>query len=1568
MSNLKKKISLICILAFIISFFATTVNASITSDRQSFWNNGYKTINTTVGIAANVENANSHNYPFNLHEYETYCIQHNSGFKTAKYKVHYYIELDGAVAKRFDKSGKALYTWNNKQLNGTLEYILEEEEYKKSGRISEKESLVNEIEKKHTKESGGSCMSIRNIALWRYMRTWMGTDDKNSNGAINKLGIDKKWKYNYDGDDSDEWNKEAQRFVDRAKNAANSAVEPSVTSTYKKVSNVQENKSIIGPFKLNYTGNSITINAYNKSDKVINKIEYYSDRKCTKKIEIKDIKSGKEFYIKNNSDDVVKEIRVKANGTKIKAQLWFLAYDDIFTKDSGQAIMIAKSNKEKAESPVITIPVESTSGDLKIIKTDAETGKKLAGVKFKIHCGLGWIQNTLDANGNYTYKGDKDKGLETAKIFTTDENGEALVKNLLVLKNGYNVYEVGPLPKGYYLEDQEDKQKGYIYNKQREYVFIKETLYIKSNQTTPLEIKLTNNEYHTGSLKIIKTDVDTGEKLSGVKFKIYSVEKGWIQKDLDPKTGKYTFLPDSDEAVKNAREFTTDENGEALIENLPVLEKGYIVYESGLKEGYVLKQQENSEKGYEYIADRDYVKINEIVYIKENQTSPVELEITNDKKRVDKLEGFVWVDEPDTKGNVTDSIYKTGTKDTLKEGIIVHLRNMSDNKELASPVTTDQNGHYEFNNLNLTYSDIEKAYVEFEYDNNMYTLVDLLAGDDDTINSKAKEGLLTAEKLNDELIKNKDSKAYPGKAITELKEGMIAKYYNRPTYTVSNINLGLLEKIEPEYAISENLQYVKVKMKGYTYTYKYGDEAVTNSQFAPTVNKQKGAKTFSAALYPTDIAYNMAENTDELKVYVVYSIDVKNTETVNVDNLYVEQNLYINSLTNTFDSDRYELCNNENNADSSDFALWTANNNVATYDVNKGVYKDGIKPLEIKTSLIQFRIKEDALRKIMQKQLTEEDVEKAPTLATANGYHEYLRTDNVWNDNNLTAFNGVKGTGYPSNNAKNQKYYVHKSVSKETKSAELYIRLSLAEQRKLSGTVFEDVVTEESKDNNTYLGNGILDDNEANRAKDIKVELLNADKTTVSKLYKIDDKRAVIYEQDGSLPNAEVTTSDNGTFTFDGVVPGYYYIRFTYSDGTQKMMPADEIITSKDYRSTIINTADNNEIIKNAMEAEESAISNAQQELVKNYSNENAKKLVEWYKYLGDKKYSTAIDDINQRLTIDGYTYSDDGKVYDKDNNEVSDKGIINSYTPIIGISIENDIENQTAENAGTEHKGEYNNFNFGLIKQTPTVTKLEKKIVNVNFVNQVGETVVSENPADLSSRYLTSLDLFLVENGSKNVKLEIEPDSIYGSSIELTYNISIENDTAKDYIEEESSKEFGSYYKYGIIVDGARLKTISVNTVRDDIDAKYNLESLKKESGSEKIKLDVVKDSSQNTTKVDTTEEDEYGNIINKSYVKITGWESLASGEQETMSYKVTSLVSPEDDDTKYTNSAKITLLSLEKLTTLESAYEWSIDETTFAITPTTGANRSYTELIIGIVALVIAACGFIAIKKKVI
>ena len=756
-------------------------------------------------------------------------------------------------------------------------------------------------------------------------------------------------------------------------------------------------------------------------------------------------------------------------------------------------------------------------------------------------------------------------------------------------------------------------------------------------------------------------------------------------------------------------------------------------------------------------------------------------------------------------------------------------------------------------------------------------------------------------------------------------------------------------------------------MKGYTYTYKYGDAAVTTSTNVPTVNEQNSAKTFTGKIYPTDIAYNAATGTDELKVYVVYSIDVKNLETMYVDNVYTEQRLYLDSLVNAYDTNRYELCNNENNSDKSDFALWQdLGDGKASYDVNNenSVYKNGMAKQETKTSYIQYRIKDEALKKILEKSLTYEDIENAPTIATASGYHEYLRTDNAWVHNkDVRAFDGVKGLNvYPTVNGDQKKYYVHKSISKTRSSADLYLKLSLGDSRKLSGTVFEDTRTEESNADNTNLGNGIIDSNESNRAQKVTVELLDSDKQTVSKLYQEKDGK-VVYKEDGTLPDAKMETVEGGTYEFDGVTPGYYYIRFTYGDGSQKMMPAGTDIKSNDYKSTIINTETNGagDTIKNAMEVSEEELKSAQSTLPANQT-EAQKKIVEWYKYLNNSNYSTAVDNLEQRSEADKYEYKDDGKVYDESGNEVQGyPKNINAYTPISSISIENDINTSTDE--GDAHKSKYEGFNFGLIEAPDTEITLDKMITNVKFTTQTGTTLVSANPTDKSAEYITALDK--ITGGSKYAKMEMEQNLIYGSELATTYEITVKNNSTKDYIEDEGSNEYGHYYYYGEKTETSKLKTVKVNEVVDELDKKYNYDS-KQETATSSVRH---ADGNTESTEISITKNNPDGSIETQNSLSMKGWKEIESGATETMSYTVTSLLS-NDNDTGYTNKARITSLSLDKLSTLKSNFNWELtkDTTTLTITPPTGSDRSATYWIAGALGLLVLAAGIVFLKKKVL
>lgn len=1298
-------------------------------------------------------------------------------------------------------------------------------------------------------------------------------------------------------------------------------------------------------------------------------MEFYSDKECKKPLNINDFKVGT-IYVKNLKENYdIKKINMhvtnNASGYSVTVTRW--------RKSTGQASqqdLISATMKEGTPTD-ITIPlkVKYTYGELKIVKKgvykeDGKAKEENIRADFKLYCSTlnKWVAG--DANGNKTYVDSIDKA--------TTYKSNIIVKRLLSSYK-YQLVEVKVDENYKYYNNPikmvavtSDLQKDLKVTKKGNY-YASSNVIVYSNRTNTVTVL---DERTSGILKIIKTDENYKDlKLQGAKFKIYCKDKGWLIQNSD---GTYKYDGD----VKSATEFVSNEEG--IVEIKCVKYGTYYAYETSAPEGYDIKEQDgyenkNGKDPYSYSKDNEWVYLGELKLDSSNNTA----KYTFTNKKIVRLEGKVWIDklDEDKASKEYDYVY-TEKLDKLKSGIKVNLYNAKN--DIISTTITDNNGHYEFNKLN--YWDLAECYVEFEYDNKNYIVADPFVGKDIKINSKAMEETMVIDELQDEKLTGKEG-LLPGRAITykggpklsydkilennksqnkDLTKTPLTGYYNNKTYTIEDINLGIMEKIVPSMQISQNLQYVKIAINNYTYTYKYGDPKVTNSQFVPTVQKQNEISYSPTKLYPSDIAYNI-KNPGGLQVYLVYSIDVKNNMTDPIDDIYNEGRLYLNSLEVKYDANRFTLSKDSigniiNNVDQNkQFEMWTGDNGVATYELgnDNDIYKDGLASEEIKTSYIQLKANNKLINAVL-KGGDELNKLQEPTAAQvfAEGYHEYLRTDNVWiDDKNVTAFDGRRGeytdkTKYKSND----KYYIHKSLGCKDNSSSLSMKFTLGENRVVSGTVFED-----KKENNSTLGNGKLDQTEQNRANNLKVELLENGKPAT--IFIKDENNNVI-----ETLASGISTDKDGNYKFEGVVPGYYVIRFTYSDGSQVMQPNGKSITSKDYKSTII-SSDNGNLIESSMEAPAETIKAAQDTLIKYYNNEEvkgveeAKHLLEWYKYLGNNKYSTAVDNIEIRKNMDQAEYT---------ANNTGKASVMEANTPLIGISIENDNDKQPEERAITEkEKIEFNSFNFGLIEQIKTELKTSKKITNIKLTNQVGTTLFSETPSRKST-YVTALDTIAIENGAKTAKTEIQPDNIYGSNVEVKYEVSVKNTTPVDYVEDintpEGNKHYGYYFKYGK-KDYADVKKITVNEIEDDLDAKFNWDSLPKEttqttSFTTRIQPQNIK--LERATNFDGTE-----------YVSMKGWEALGSGDLAKTEYTVTALVADDDNsDLAYSNDAKVSSLSLKPLSALtsDSTKIWTPDTTTFSIMPTTGENKDYTYWYIGAIALAIIGSGVILIKKKVL
>ena len=1246
---------------------------------------------------------------------------------------------------------------------------------------------------------------------------------------------------------------------------------------------------------------------------------------------------------------------------------------------------------------------EVTFGEFKEAQEFTTDANGVISIKGLYAAGFGnenYVYTLVETEGNKGYYIDPIRISKTSSDIKEDQDQKighmqidgknyCTIENVTVFSKNTNKIEIT-----------DDRTSGDLVIEKRDYT-------IENDKSIEDKLKLQGAQF---KIKLVKSEAQFDEK-GGLDEKGKYIENKWLMSN-DKGTYDYVdlthdkYLTGEDDPSK-AGIFETDENGKIEIKG--IVNGTYEIYEVKAPKGYDITKQEG------YDPEKQWVNCGEVnISTKENK---VTYKILN-KKIITKLEGFVWIDgQP--KGDKYDYIYKDGSNDKLLDldkDIDVELRKV-DGTLLATTKTV--NGRYEFTKTNkgedIYYWDLINSYVLFKYDNDTYIAVDPFTGKELPINSKAQEYQITAPKLNDQTIKDKKDNAYPGEAVTykssktnndykeilennknissgnyssdTLKTTPLTGYYNEDNYTVEHINLGLMPKEKPTASVKTHLAYSKVNMNGFKYRYNYDEvlPGTTGQQvdpIYPTEQEQVSKKYYTFdKVYPSDIIAYQAKNAD-LAVYIVYRIDIFNTTPVEGDpNLYKEEKMYINNLKvtdfagefentegkkrNYFEIDTTQL---DNDLDPSEqqktISAWSEDGTL-TDKAKDSINEDGIEAGKCKSVYVQFKMKDDLLDDFINKKVQE----ITPFKTTLNAYHEYLRTDNVWDeDGSAKQYEGARQSTYADRNEQtNKKYFVHRSIDIEETCNNLYLKFNLPEkQRTISGIVFEDTATDDSKNDNQNLGNGIYDDKEST-VQSVKVDLVTPienNQYETAKLYQLDENGKVAHDENGNIKTGTAVVSGTeraGTYKFEGVIPGYYYVRFTYGNGDQKIIPisGDEIaVQSVEYKSTII-TDDN---IKAAM---------------KNGNN------TEWYKYMGSTKYSTAVDDTTQRAEIEGDNSYKLGKA--------KTSQLINAYTPRTGISIEND-----KNLAGVEHIEKFDGFNFGIITFPKTEITPVKEITNVKLTNQVGTVMTTGNPVD-EPQYISDLSK-LSKTGTTSAKAELDPNLIHGTQLETTYRITITNNSQYDYgtVNKDGTITNDNYYKYGETND-QELKGVEVTEVEDYIDKKYktNVEDLKDISSkigelqkdgtlnvtNEKTDIKFKKkapettsdQTSESTTTENTQQNSEGSTTTTKTdTLSVTGWNRLEVGESQTVEYTAVATISSTADDLVYENQARVVSMKLDKLIELnairEDDYWKKTDNTIITIVPNTGKDKSNTYWIAGTIALIVLGAGFVILKKKVL
>ncbi len=1503
-------LSIIITILTTIVLFASEVNATTYGLNQADTIKDYGKIGDIVQL----------NGGFSRGRNDTFCFEHKTGFSGGQYKVTDIIEINGRTAKSIG-TGKTVV----KKANVIMNYILFKGNYRREMYLKD----------------GSNKMSSRNIAIWSYKNTWLnalgdGFLKNNWKNEKNKYSID-----NYFSHQEKEAKEAAKKLRQEAINFSNNSTgEASAEITgAKEVSEYAANT--YGPFKAKVTGDSVSLTVTGVNGTIAgNKIRIYSDKACTK--QISKIKSNSNFYIKVTDGTKIKNVTVNASSSVLSARILFLAKNDFWSgnggKGHGQGIILIKPG-ETRQNKSVKFNVKS-NGNLTIQKVDSKNTKTGLIAGFKIQTSEGWLSGN---NGHYTYNNSFGKG-ET--YYTVDNSKSILINNGKIVPRGYRAITLWDLKFGKYKIWEVISQDGYDLSAQNGYKSIpgeknKKGVYFG---TATVSLKTTSvtktykNKKTVGNLTIRKVDRDTKKEISA-GFKIKTSE-GW----LSGKNGAYNYK----NSFKNAQVYPST----ITLKNLKY--GTYRVYEVTPPNGYDLSAQQGYDKKNNWV-DFGTAVIN-------SKNTNVTKQYNNQQKI--SIKGYVWIDQKTVKSDTYNSLYDPSLEAKSRvAGVKVRLKDKKTKKAIKvgnkDYVLTNANGEYIFDKL-ISQSQLKDYYVEFDYSGlnslketykdaqgkeHKYIKYIPVAFNSAIANQIVKNGSRAI--MDNVAVKDVDLKGiattYKG-TKDETTYGLSGNLFNKlmEGAVLNNINLGIKEIPKANYSLSENLEYVKINIRGFDYTYRYGMQGDTSKVAAPTVNWQKvgSIRGYTANIYPSEIVYKSNNSNEELKVDVGYRIDITNTNVINDANLYKENALHISKLTNTFDNNRYTL--NDGN--------WKAEgNNTAQY--NKPIADIGVN--KTATVKINFSVNRKAIDDILEH--PNGIIEKYPTTVNSIGYHKYTRNDYSWEGKTILKANQQ-----------------HQTIEESRSSSAPYLIFRLGEERVISGRVFEDrVVTNDGQ----KLGNGVYDNGEK-AVSGVKVELLDIsgnianintlsvndiNKLNVSQLYRVintanNTKKAVI-------STAMAVTDEKGEYTFGGVVPGYYFLRFTYGNGKQEIKDLEGNTINKEWISKIDGT--------------EIDIKNYKSTIVKNESAKNGLKNGNdsWYRLLGDVNSSVAVDNLNTRIAVNSGTLQN-----------------IMAGTAKLAITVENSPNNSTelkgaqtqaqqeisdgnnTANVKVEYLNEtlalnkFEGLNLGIIEMPKQEAKLEKIITNIKLTNTQNNLEINGNPETDKLQGVSDLgDMNNINGGSSYVRAELLDELIYGSTLELTYAIKVTNISDVNYYNNE-------YYYFGE-ADPNKEVTLVVNELVDYLDETLQFDQEK----SSKLQFEVVTDSN-------LSQDDE---LAKTTVIKLNNWNSKLYTEKNTARANnnvktsdsatiVAHRIIPQtDEDLELLNRARLIKVTNgtgnssdnneQVLIIKPTIPSEELTQARMTIVPPTGADRQMIIIytVAGVVALAMLSAGVVVIKK---
>lgn len=1277
---------------------------------------------------------------------------------------------------------------------------------------------------------------------------------------------------------------------------------------------------------------------------------------------------------------------------------------EVSNSNYGYTVMVEDSVKVKSTKTVVyEAKNKKQTGNLKIIKQDADSEKNLEGVSFKIKkkdenkyiqvkTGDGWKK---DITGIVHVDDMKTVDTENeATIFTTNSDGIIEVRN--ILKGTYYVEEVsvGDIYFGYEVDDDyitwsytstknkdnNGSGKGHIAtvevvarasynttetprekNRNETIVFKNKRKYIKLSGYAWEDTRIGGKDNIPENERCdveenTEGNTEEDKRLANVLVKLYSWEGKLLGQTITDEKGNYVFGTKS----------MADINGDGIISIVDVTEITRVI-SSGETNKYTNGLMDINNDGK--IDKADIEKLQNIISLNEELIDVKIEDIYNSKTKKAGYIEFTYnglnyetvsvnVKEENTNKVAEISSNSQNLVDKSIDGTYLDNRTsfneswavIENNKKIDSDGNVDTLD-YNHNNYasSLSYPGGITGYNEQKYP---------IIVKDNTNNNIFNITARTETNVDE----NSASKKFFGqnKTIEEIcKEGKD---------TIKNINLGVKERAQPDLALIKNIYSAKVTVNGYEHTYNYEDRFNKNTgenkkidEFNPENNEEKtetnvrvkfnqkyGEKSFTRAIYPSDVKETQDK---DFSVKVVYKITLKNESGV----LYSK----INSLVDYFDA-RYTI--EEKGSIGTGYENGEIKDEI-NYKLDKS-YQDAkyrkliidcntkINPNESNRNIyVEYTLTRDSVKDILFDENWDEktNIEGLENIVEINSYSTY-------SDKDFTkSYAGIDSDSNPGSTIPGNK----DTYEDDTDYAPGLI-LEVANSREITGTVFEDNAVDptEGGTNRERLGNGKFDDGEKT-ISGVQVGLYKeADFENGVKLRSgVQPVGTTTYEGDN-----KDSTGKDGTFTIKDFVPGEYRIVYTWGD---------DKYTVEDYKSTIWTSANKDEKEKN-------------------------KKT--WYRVNTNTRYSDAKDNYATRLKIDG----GDTSIDKKDSMD----SMTNSMT--FGVELD-DIYNRKTETSGIDKVTfSIENIDFGVIerpRQSIDVTKRAKSMKMTLANGQViADAKIVEKDGKLQLEQQVKGVIYTEpsdKNNPKNgqIKAEIDNELIQGSKVEIEYEIKVQNNSEIDYDSEK-------YYCYGEKdVEIVKIKASGVYDYLDNTmianDENTEWETIKdyneKVSKPTVIKEYLHKSQSSSTDASGNTEirigyekfEEQYSeaignwrieNIItarkkrlaDKTILHNANLEGkIAPGEFNMASLTASKILTNTDEIelnndveiTEVTRTAKTGRKVTPKYTSLYDRGE------TVTITTPTGENKNYILItIVAISFFVILGTGIVFIKKKIL